>query len=212
MLWLLVPAEAAPAVVQPRHTSEAGFQNLRCRGQGCGAVGKAMLEGYCNKCYVTEQSARFNQAASRGSSSPPLVMVSHPVLYYCFSTQHNLIGDWLVLCKKHIWIYFLVSFLPFSGPPNHVHQRCSIRFSVDAVAVRTCRPAALTCVRTAWAAGSARAGVHRRPKRRASSAAGRRDVTTMPTRKSKGIATSVTTSSRSTEADQSRFSAQIQGD
>uniref|UniRef100_A0A3B4D4L3 ubiquitinyl hydrolase 1 n=1 Tax=Pygocentrus nattereri TaxID=42514 RepID=A0A3B4D4L3_PYGNA len=63
-----------PAVVQPRHTSEAGFQNQWCRGQGCGAVGKAMLEGYCNKCYVKEQSARLNQAASRGSSSPPLVV------------------------------------------------------------------------------------------------------------------------------------------
>ncbi|XP_016422272.1 LOW QUALITY PROTEIN: tumor necrosis factor alpha-induced protein 3 [Sinocyclocheilus rhinocerous] len=65
---------ATPAVVQPRHTSEAGFQNCpRCRGQGCGAEGKAMLEGYCNKCFVKEQSARLNQAASRDSHSPPLV-------------------------------------------------------------------------------------------------------------------------------------------
>ncbi|KTF87552.1 hypothetical protein cypCar_00036383 [Cyprinus carpio] len=65
---------ATPAIVQPRHTSEAGFQNCpRCRGQGCGAEGKAMLEGYCNKCFVKEQSARLNQAASRGSQSPPLV-------------------------------------------------------------------------------------------------------------------------------------------
>ncbi|KAL0177201.1 hypothetical protein M9458_026095, partial [Cirrhinus mrigala] len=65
---------ATPAIVQPRHTSEAGFQNCpRCRGQGCGAEGKAMLEGYCNKCFVKEQSARLNQAASRGSHSPPLV-------------------------------------------------------------------------------------------------------------------------------------------
>uniref|UniRef100_A0A673JLK1 ubiquitinyl hydrolase 1 n=1 Tax=Sinocyclocheilus rhinocerous TaxID=307959 RepID=A0A673JLK1_9TELE len=68
---------ATPAVVQPRHTSEAGFQNCpRCRGQGCGAEGKAMLEGYCNKCFVKEQSARLNQAASRDSHSPPLVTVS----------------------------------------------------------------------------------------------------------------------------------------
>nr|SPC69639.1 A20 [Pimephales promelas] len=66
--------QATPAIVQPRHTSEAGFQNCpRCRGQGCGAEGKAMLEGYCNKCFVKEQSARLNQAASRGSNSPPLV-------------------------------------------------------------------------------------------------------------------------------------------
>lgn len=66
--------QATPAIVQPRHTSEAGFQNCpRCRGPGCGAEGKAMLEGYCNKCFVKEQSARLNQAASRGSQSPPLV-------------------------------------------------------------------------------------------------------------------------------------------
>lgn len=61
-------------MVQPRHTSEAGFQNVRCRGQGCGAMGKAMLEGYCNKCYVKEQSARLNEAASRGSTSPPVLV------------------------------------------------------------------------------------------------------------------------------------------
>ncbi|KAL2083716.1 hypothetical protein ACEWY4_021489 [Coilia grayii] len=67
--------QAPPATVQPRHTSEAGFQNCpRCRGPGCGAVGKAMLEGYCNKCYVKEQSARLNQATTRGAHSPPLVM------------------------------------------------------------------------------------------------------------------------------------------
>ncbi|XP_056616974.1 tumor necrosis factor alpha-induced protein 3 [Triplophysa dalaica] len=66
--------QATPAIVQPRHTSEAGFQNCpRCRGQGCGAEGKAMLEGYCNKCFVKEQSTRLTQAASRGSHSPPLV-------------------------------------------------------------------------------------------------------------------------------------------
>uniref|UniRef100_A0A672NGA0 ubiquitinyl hydrolase 1 n=1 Tax=Sinocyclocheilus grahami TaxID=75366 RepID=A0A672NGA0_SINGR len=64
---------ATPAIVQPRHASEAGFQNCpRCRGQGCGSEGKAMLEGYCNKCFVKEQSARLNQAASRDSHSPPL--------------------------------------------------------------------------------------------------------------------------------------------
>lgn len=66
--------QATPSIVQPRHTSEAGFQNCpRCRGTGCGAEGKAMLEGYCNKCFMKEQSARLNQAASRGSQSPPLV-------------------------------------------------------------------------------------------------------------------------------------------
>lgn len=66
--------QAAPAVMQPRHASEAGYQNQQCRGQGCDAVGKAMLEGYCNKCYVREQSARLNEAASRGSTSPPVVV------------------------------------------------------------------------------------------------------------------------------------------
>ncbi|XP_028845822.1 tumor necrosis factor alpha-induced protein 3 [Denticeps clupeoides] len=67
--------QAAAATVQPRQTSEAGFQNCpRCRGPGCSAQGKPMLEGYCNKCYVKEQSARLNQATTRGSQSPPLVM------------------------------------------------------------------------------------------------------------------------------------------
>ncbi|TRY65232.1 hypothetical protein DNTS_014046 [Danionella cerebrum] len=67
--------EAAPPVVQPRHSSEAGFQSccVRCRGQACGAEGKAMLEGFCNKCFVKEQSQRLNQAAGRGAHSPPLV-------------------------------------------------------------------------------------------------------------------------------------------
>uniref|UniRef100_A0A1A8FJS0 ubiquitinyl hydrolase 1 n=1 Tax=Nothobranchius korthausae TaxID=1143690 RepID=A0A1A8FJS0_9TELE len=52
---------------------EAGFQNAtRCRGSGCGAVGKAMLEGYCDKCYVKEQSTRLNQVAHRTPHSPPL--------------------------------------------------------------------------------------------------------------------------------------------
>lgn len=72
-----------PAPVQSRHGLEAGFQNpSRCRGPGCGAVGKAMLEGYCDKCYVKEQSARLNQVAHRTPHSPPLVMVgvSHTFL------------------------------------------------------------------------------------------------------------------------------------
>uniref|UniRef100_A0A3B4AXW0 ubiquitinyl hydrolase 1 n=1 Tax=Periophthalmus magnuspinnatus TaxID=409849 RepID=A0A3B4AXW0_9GOBI len=65
-----------PAPVQSRHGLEAGFQNAsRCRGPGCGAVGKAMLEGYCDKCYVKEQSARLNQVAHRTPHSPPLVVV-----------------------------------------------------------------------------------------------------------------------------------------
>ncbi|CAG6016645.1 tumor necrosis factor alpha-induced protein 3 isoform 1-T3 [Menidia menidia] len=64
-----------PAPVQSRHGLETGFQNAtRCRGPGCGAVGKAMLEGYCDKCYVKEQSARLNQVAHRTPHSPPLVM------------------------------------------------------------------------------------------------------------------------------------------
>uniref|UniRef100_A0AAQ5XI71 ubiquitinyl hydrolase 1 n=1 Tax=Amphiprion ocellaris TaxID=80972 RepID=A0AAQ5XI71_AMPOC len=62
-----------PAPVQSRHGLETGFQNAsRCRGPGCGAVGKAMLEGYCDKCYVKEQSARLNQVAHRTPHSPPL--------------------------------------------------------------------------------------------------------------------------------------------
>lgn len=65
-----------PAPIPNRHGLEAGFQNAsRCRGPGCGAVGKAMLEGYCDKCYVKEQSARLNQVANRTPHSPPLVMV-----------------------------------------------------------------------------------------------------------------------------------------
>lgn len=65
-----------PAPAQSRHGLEAGFQNAsRCRGPGCGAIGKAMLEGYCDKCYVKEQSTRLNQVAHRSSHSPPPVMV-----------------------------------------------------------------------------------------------------------------------------------------
>uniref|UniRef100_A0AAV2JMH2 ubiquitinyl hydrolase 1 n=1 Tax=Knipowitschia caucasica TaxID=637954 RepID=A0AAV2JMH2_KNICA len=64
-----------PAPVQSRHGLEAGFQNAsRCRGPGCGAVGKAMLEGYCDKCYVKEQSTRLNQVAHRTPHSPPPVV------------------------------------------------------------------------------------------------------------------------------------------
>ncbi|XP_057704485.1 tumor necrosis factor alpha-induced protein 3 [Corythoichthys intestinalis] len=64
-----------PAPPQSRHAVEAGFQNAtRCRGPGCGAVGKAMLEGYCDKCYVKEQSARLNQVTHRTPHSPPPVM------------------------------------------------------------------------------------------------------------------------------------------
>ncbi|XP_077438475.1 tumor necrosis factor alpha-induced protein 3 [Vanacampus margaritifer] len=69
----LTPPPPAPA--QGRHGVEAGFQNAtRCRGPGCGALGKAMLEGYCDKCYVKEQSARLNQAAHRTPHSPPPVV------------------------------------------------------------------------------------------------------------------------------------------
>lgn len=73
-----------PAPVQSRHGLEAGFQNAsRCRGSGCGAVGKAMLEGYCDKCYVKEQSARLNQVANRTPHSPPLVMVGVCHTFLC---------------------------------------------------------------------------------------------------------------------------------
>ncbi|XP_037127302.1 tumor necrosis factor alpha-induced protein 3 [Syngnathus acus] len=64
-----------PAPTQGRPGAEAGFQNAaRCRGPGCGALGKAMLEGYCDKCYVKEQSARLNQVAHRTPHSPPPVV------------------------------------------------------------------------------------------------------------------------------------------
>lgn len=73
----LTPPPPAPA--QSRHGLEAGFQNAsRCRGPGCGAVGKTMLEGYCDKCYVKEQSARLNQVAHRTTHSPPPVVVRPP--------------------------------------------------------------------------------------------------------------------------------------
>ncbi|XP_061692861.1 tumor necrosis factor alpha-induced protein 3 [Syngnathoides biaculeatus] len=69
----LTPPPPAPA--QGRHGVEVGFQNAtRCRGPGCGAVGKTMLEGYCDKCYVKEQSARLNQVAHRTPHSPPPVV------------------------------------------------------------------------------------------------------------------------------------------
>ncbi|XP_061915020.1 tumor necrosis factor alpha-induced protein 3 isoform X2 [Entelurus aequoreus] len=64
-----------PAPAQSRHGLEASFQNAtRCRGPGCGAIGKAMLEGYCDKCYVKEQSARLNQMVNHTPHSPPPVM------------------------------------------------------------------------------------------------------------------------------------------
>ncbi|KAK6328202.1 hypothetical protein J4Q44_G00001800 [Coregonus suidteri] len=66
-----------PAPIQSRYASEAGFQNaLRCQRPGCGAMDKTMMEGYCNECYLKEQSSRFNQTATRvpGAHSPPLVM------------------------------------------------------------------------------------------------------------------------------------------
>lgn len=42
-----------------------------------------MLEGYCNKCFVKEQSTRLTQAASRGSHSPPLVTVIVLTRLFC---------------------------------------------------------------------------------------------------------------------------------
>lgn len=85
LLMLYVPdMTPPPAPIQSRHGLDGGFQNAsRCRGPGCGAVGKAMLEGYCDKCYVKEQSARLNQVAHRTPHSPPLVMVG--VYHTCSS-------------------------------------------------------------------------------------------------------------------------------
>lgn len=88
-----------PAPVQSRHGLEAGFQNAsRCRGPGCGAIGKAMLEGYCDKCYVKEQSARLNQVAHRTPHSPPMVMV-------CFYFTH------LILPHLYYKSPFVISYL-----------------------------------------------------------------------------------------------------
>ncbi|XP_077585946.1 tumor necrosis factor alpha-induced protein 3 isoform X2 [Stigmatopora nigra] len=70
----LTPTPPAPPPGN-RPGVEAGFPTAsRCRGPGCGAAGKAMLEGYCDKCYVKEQSARLNQAAQRTPHSPPPVV------------------------------------------------------------------------------------------------------------------------------------------
>lgn len=150
-------------MVQPRHMSEAGFQNVRCRGQGCGAVGKAMLEGYCNKCYVKEQSARLTEAASRGSTSPP-VLVSCSALYHSLMTACNEVFTpsninsktvfYLSVQCVQIKIYFSYLFVWFcsfaiSERPNHVQWRHSARSSAGAVAVRTYHLAARTCARTA---------------------------------------------------------------
>lgn len=91
-----------PAPVQSRHGLEAGFQNAtRCRGSGCGSAGKAMLEGYCDKCYVKEQSSRLNQVAHRTPYSPPLVGFCHlivnylPVLRLC----------WILFCAFLIFLF-----------------------------------------------------------------------------------------------------------
>lgn len=185
-------------MVQPRNTSEAGFQNVRCRGQGCGAVGKAMLEGYCNKCYVKEQSTRFNEAASRGSTSPP-VLVSYSSLCHCLLT---------VLIEFFVLLTCVFTYLSFaiSECPNHVQWRHSARPIADAAAVRMYHLAARTCARTAWIVeGSVRDVVPTRQKRRASSVAGHKAAIIMPTRKNKATAMSVTTSSRYTGADATTF-------
>lgn len=101
-----------PAPVQSRHGLEAGFQNAsRCRGPGCGAIGKAMLEGYCDKCYVKEQSTRLNQVAHRSPHSPPLVVVGacDTFLHYCTSP--------FVICCLFLMLLSLVfPFLRFSLP------------------------------------------------------------------------------------------------
>jgi len=93
-----------PAPVQSRHGLETGFQNAtRCRGPGCGAVGKAMLEGYCDKCYVKEQSARLNQVAHRTPHSPPLVMVS-------VSDTFSLLYFTIVMCFIIHLCFFILCF------------------------------------------------------------------------------------------------------
>lgn len=96
-----------PAPVQSRHGLEAGFQNAsRCRGPGCGAVGKAMLEGYCDKCYVKEQSARLNQVAHRTPHSPPLVMVG---VRHTLSTLSFCLYTCLAAFRLNFCIILLIS-------------------------------------------------------------------------------------------------------
>lgn len=97
--------DLTPAPVQSRHGLEAGFQNAsRCRGPGCGGVGKAMLEGYCDKCYVKEQSTRLNQVAHRTPHSPPLVMVG---VCHIFLTPFPLLY-FVIFC---LWGFFVFLFV-----------------------------------------------------------------------------------------------------
>lgn len=64
-------------------------------------MGKVMLEGYCNKCYVKEQSTRLNQAATRapGTHSPPLVMVSVSLPL----TQGSVAVHHILICRSFFY-------------------------------------------------------------------------------------------------------------
>lgn len=100
-----------PAPVQSRYGLEAGFQNAtRCRGSGCGSAGKAMLEGYCDKCYVKEQTARLNQVVHRTPYSPPLVGFCHIILnYFKFYPVSIFILPFRYELTFFIFILFLLS-------------------------------------------------------------------------------------------------------
>ncbi len=221
-----------PAPVQSRHGLEAGFQNAsRCRGPGCGAVGKAMLEGYCDKCYAKEQRARLNQVAHRTPHSPPPVMVglclsflthSQHLFFPCFTfflgfllpvlsiSLHYLAGSQLLFSCQLTFPLFV--FAPHfctnsvtgqSNPGLRSNPRPRPRLSAGGVAAVMCPQVAQTSVQNATlvARVERRADGRRRPKKSPSSGAGRKAATTTPTKRNRATAMSVTTSNRFTAAD-----------
>lgn len=193
-----------PAPAQSRHGLETGFQNAsRCRGPGCGAVGKVMLEGYCDKCYVKEQSARLNQVANR--TSPPLVGTCHT-----FITPHCSSHVLFFSCVLLLRLLTVLSILALSlyksvneqqNPDLRSNPRP--RLSAGGVAAVMCPRVAQTSAQSATRVVRAESQEdgRRRPKKSRSSGAGHKAVTTTPTKRNRATATSVTTSNRFTAAD-----------
>lgn len=229
-----------PAPVQSRHGLEAGFQNAsRCRGSGCGAVGKAMLEGYCDKCYVKEQSARLNQVANRTPHSPPLVMVgvchtflclivfrSYPLSFFsvilaaCLLISCNIVLVHSCLKTPLLFLFAPQLFLCTKSvteqpnPDPRSSPRPRPRPSAGGVAAAMCPQVAQTSAQSATRVARAerRAGGRRRPRKSPSSGAGRRAATTTPTKRNRATAMSVTTSNRFTAADHIRTHARNNDD
>lgn len=130
-----------PAPVQSRHGLEAGFQNAsRCRGPGCGAIGKAMLEGYCDKCYVKEQSARLNQVAHRSPHSPPLVMVGacDTFLHYC--TSPFVICCLFLICLSLVFLFLRLSLPVFSTLAMSCWSTVAFQLPIDLSPCSLCFP------------------------------------------------------------------------